>query len=145
MGGRATGPQVTERVIADLSLKSVQVALAQAEPERAKTKLEERLSWSRSYLKAVGAVDNPVKGLWDLTDVGWNVTPAELPALLRADRANYRKRRREKRATSNSGVKRLPSSDNERLQQIEEWIQWSRDEIAALTSRIADLEGERAR
>jgi len=144
LGGRATGPQLTKRVIADLNLQSVQAALKQNDPARSKTRLEERLSWSRSYLKAIGATDNPVKGLWDLTEIGRHVTPDDLPALLRANSADYRKRRKQNRLINGSVAQRPQSSDSERLQRIEEWIQWSRDEIAALTSRIADLESRGA-
>ena len=143
LGGRATGTQLTQKVIADFDLKSLQLALANAERGRSKTRLEERLSWCRSRLKAYGVADNPVKGLWDLTEFGWKVSPDEIPGLVKARDTEYRKRRRERRAASKP-VEHTEVTTNvdDRLQKMEEWIEWSRGELGALASRIADLEAK---
>jgi restriction endonuclease Mrr len=133
--------QLTQKVIADFDFQSLQVALADAEPGRSKTRLEERLSWCRSRLKAYGVADNPVKGLWDLTEFGWKVSPDEMPALVRARNAEYRKRRRERRAAPKADVNTAANTDvDDRLHKIEEWIEWSRGELGGLASRVADLE-----
>jgi restriction system protein len=142
LGGRATGMQLTQKVIADFNFQSLQAALAIEEPGRSKTRLEERLSWCRSRLKAYGVADNPVKGLWDLTEFGWTVGPDDIPGLVKARNDEYRKRRRERRAASKPVERTEATTDlfSDRLQKMEEWIEWSRGELGALASRIADLE-----
>jgi restriction system protein len=134
LGGHATGRQVTERVIADMQLQGVQLELASSQPGRPKTRLEERLSWSRSYLKSFGVADNPTKGSWKLTERGWTVNQDDIGDLLRVRRLQDRHRKRAKQ-----GVE--PATD-ERLARIEEWIEWNRAELSGLATRIAELESK---
>jgi restriction system protein len=134
LGGHATGRQIAERVISDLALHAVQLQLANAQPDRQKTRLEERLSWSRSYLKSFGVADNPTKGSWKLTERGWTVKPDEMGELLRARRLKDRHRKRAKRA--------VEPVAGDRLARIETWIEWNRAELSGLATRIAELESK---
>ncbi|HZQ38337.1 MAG TPA: Mrr restriction system protein, partial [Dehalococcoidia bacterium] len=57
-----------------------------------------RLMWSRTYLKAVGAIQNSSRGVWALTDYGRSLSQAEAEAIPQQVRAQYaaRPRRRQK-------------------------------------------------
>jgi restriction system protein len=51
------------------------------------TEIEYRMAWARTYLKKVGALDNSSRGVWAITDIGRNMTQADLkdvPARVRA-------------------------------------------------------------
>jgi restriction system protein len=134
LGGHATGRQVAERVIADLRLEGVQLELTEEQPGRPKTRLEERLSWSRSYLKSFGVADNPTKGSWKLTDLGWTVRQDQIADLVRARRLEDKHRKRAKRAVEPQAA--------DRLARIEVWIEWNRAELSGLATRIAELESK---
>jgi restriction system protein len=64
--------------------------------------IEDRLAWARSYLRAVGAVENSSRGVWSLTDTGRSLTPDDMegiPAQVAAA-ARPRPRRRSRSARS---------------------------------------------
>lgn len=51
------------------------------------TEIRYRMAWARTYLKAVGALDNSSRGVWSITDYGQTVTEADMagtPARVRA-------------------------------------------------------------
>lgn len=51
------------------------------------TEVRYRMAWARSYLKAVGALENSGRGVWSITDYGRALTVAEvkeIPARVRA-------------------------------------------------------------
>lgn len=56
-----------------------------------KTEIMYRLAWSRTYLRAVGAIQNSNRGVWSITDYGRSLTAsdaASIPAKVRAMRPN---------------------------------------------------------
>lgn len=59
-----------------------------------KTRLEYRGSWALSYLKKMGLLDNPVRGTWQLSGRGGEVTEAEIPSLHQETLRTERKRRK---------------------------------------------------
>ncbi|MDP9473686.1 MAG: restriction endonuclease [Chloroflexota bacterium] len=51
------------------------------------TEIRYRMTWARTYLKAVGASDNSSRGVWSITDYGQTLTEADtagIPAKVRA-------------------------------------------------------------
>ena len=63
LGGSASVAEIEEEVIKILGLTNEEVA----EPhDERRTKLEYRLAWARTYLKAYGLVDNSARGVWVL-------------------------------------------------------------------------------
>jgi restriction system protein len=51
------------------------------------TEVRYRMAWARSYLKAVGALENSSRGVWSITDYGRDLTVVEvagIPARVRA-------------------------------------------------------------
>lgn len=62
-----------------------------------KTELEYRLAWARSMLKWVGLIDNSVRGVWSITDLGRHASKAEVERLYKERRAEHVRTRRERR------------------------------------------------
>ena len=62
-----------------------------------KTELEYRLQWARSMLKWVKLVDNSVRGVWSITDLGHQVSEADVDRLYKERQAEHRRTRRERR------------------------------------------------
>ena len=85
LGGSARNNEITQHVI-----KSVRIPDAAAERLNKRgtmTELEYRLTWSRSYLKQFGVIDNSTRGVWSLTEKGKStakVVPSEVVAWYRS-------------------------------------------------------------
>jgi restriction system protein len=47
-----------------------------------KSKLEYRAAWARSYLRLIGALENPSRGVWALTDYGEKLLSSDIPNLV---------------------------------------------------------------
>jgi restriction system protein len=58
------------------------------------SELAYRLAWTRSYLKAWGALENSERGVWTLTDKGEKVVASDVEAIKREVRAVGQERRR---------------------------------------------------
>lgn len=71
----------------------------QAVPHRdgPKMELEYRLAWARSMLKWVGLIDNSVRGVWSITDLGRQASEADVERLYKERRAEHLRTRRERR------------------------------------------------
>ncbi len=86
LGGSASIAELEEEVIRILNLTDAEVA----EPhDERRTKLEYRLAWARTYLKAYGVLDNSERGVWSLTGKGKEidtVDPQEVRRFVRAQR-----------------------------------------------------------
>lgn len=73
-----------------------------------RTAIEYRLGWARSYLKAIGALDNSARGVWAVSDSGRDMGEADVAAAhdqFRAEMAEQRRakgRRRRSRGRSAS-------------------------------------------
>jgi restriction system protein len=70
LGGSALISELEEGVIKNLCLTEKEIA----EPHNERlTKLQYRLAWARSYLKAYGLLDNSERGVWALTAKGKDI------------------------------------------------------------------------
>lgn len=108
LGGSATNSEIVDKVIV---LESIPEAI-QNIPHTAgsKSKLEYNLAWARSYLKAVGALDNSERGIWSLTDSGLRVSPDEIKSLVSKARTAGHESRKNRPETSQV-VEELDFSD----------------------------------
>lgn len=70
LGGSASLAELEEEVSKILRLSDEEIV--EAHDER-RTKLEYRLAWARTYLKAFGLLDNPERSIWALTARGRDV------------------------------------------------------------------------
>jgi restriction system protein len=107
LGGSAAVAEVDETAIGVAGITDEQLAV-EYPPEASSTgsKVVHRLHWARTYLKAIGAIDNSERGVWSLTGMGLgylDMTPDEADRELRAAdnavRAEWRKARRERAAS----------------------------------------------
>jgi restriction system protein len=62
-----------------------------------RTELEYRLAWARTLLKWMGVLDNSVRGVWTLTELGRNITKEEVDRRYLAQRAERLQARRKRR------------------------------------------------
>ena len=104
LGGSAAISELDKRVISVAKVTEEQLAV-EYPPDASSTgsKVVHRLHWARTYLKAIGAVNNSVRGVWSLTPVGqeYLAMPSEEAdqALKAADSAvrSERRKARQKR------------------------------------------------
>jgi len=45
------------------------------------TEIRYRLAWARSYLKAVGALENSVRGVWSITEYGRSLQESDMATI----------------------------------------------------------------
>jgi restriction system protein len=85
LGGSATVSEIYEKVVELEHLTEDQQSVRQ----RHYSTIGYRLAWARSYLKAVGALENSSRGVWAITDKGRRLTQADtgpIPGQVRAMR-----------------------------------------------------------
>jgi restriction system protein len=70
LGGSASISELEEGVLKNLCLTEKEIAEPHTERQ---TKLQYRLAWARSYLKAYGLLDNSERGVWALTAKGKDI------------------------------------------------------------------------
>ncbi|MGC1296451.1 MAG: winged helix-turn-helix domain-containing protein [Alloacidobacterium sp.] len=67
LGGSATHEELLERVI---ELEHIPEAVQNIMHTERQTKLSYNLAWAKSWLKDAGALDNPSRGVWVITQKG---------------------------------------------------------------------------
>ncbi len=80
LGGSALISELEEGVIKNLCLTEKEIAEPHNERQ---TKLQYRLAWARSYLKAYGLLDNSERGVWVLTAKGKDIDTVDLRQVVR--------------------------------------------------------------
>ncbi len=86
LGGSASIAELDEEVTKNLRLSEEEIATPH---DGRQTKLEYRLAWARTYLKAYGQIENSSRGIWILTPKGKaneRVEPKEVAQLVRTHR-----------------------------------------------------------
>ena len=80
LGGQATNRQIYEWIIGQLGLPD-EIRIHLHKPNRPLTEVEYRMMWARTYLRQVGLIDSPARGIWTLTPLGTEtlqITPGEI-------------------------------------------------------------------
>lgn len=93
LGGSARIDEMVEKVIEQEGFTEEQVAILHQDGPR--SEVEYRVAWARTYLKGMGALDNPQRGVWVTTDSGKQLEEHELEPL----RQKYVLKLREERKT----------------------------------------------
>jgi restriction system protein len=88
IGGSASIAELYERVVADMKLDEVTLAVPHG--DGTSTEVEYRLAWARTYLKKVGAIDNSERGVWALTTKGRNFTEKDADDVTRQVRLSIK-------------------------------------------------------
>lgn len=93
-----------------------------------RTEVRYRLAWARSYLKAVGALENSARGIWSVTEYGNTLVESDMDAIPAQVRAKFRQRSRDsKRSTrtiSNTIENSAPSLTDGKFLTSTEFDEW---------------------
>ncbi len=76
LGGSAPIKKIDNTVIVQQGFTSEQIAAMH--PKSNQSELEYRLAWSRTILRQIGAVTNPSRGIWAVTEYGRQASEAQL-------------------------------------------------------------------
>ena len=94
-GGQASNDDIAARVI-DAQALPADVAEHPHGDGGDLTELEYRLMWTRTYLRHVGLIDSPRRGVWALTEAGWQTTSINPSEIVRSVRSQLEAARRAK-------------------------------------------------
>jgi restriction system protein len=67
LGGSGSNGEIEAKIVELLDLPEELTSLRRDPPRGNRSKLSERLSWAKSYLKAYGLIDNSDRGIWSLS------------------------------------------------------------------------------
>jgi restriction system protein len=84
-GNSGSNQEIEDRAIEIAGYNEDQLSVLHGDGPQ--TEISYRLAWARTYLKAVGALENSSRGIWSITDYGENLTEADMagiPARVRA-------------------------------------------------------------
>ncbi len=95
LGHTAKNEEIDEKVIQQEGFSEEQMAVLHKDGPR--SEIEYRLAWARTYLKGMGALDNPQRGVWVTTDQGKKFEEHELEPLRQIYLAKLRDERRKKK------------------------------------------------
>src|SRR5581483_7790974 len=87
LGGSGTNREIDQQVIAQEGFTEQQQLVPHGDGGLSEASY--RLMWSRTYLKAVGAIQNSSRGVWALTDYGRSLSQAEAEAIPQQVRAQH--------------------------------------------------------
>jgi len=92
LGHSAKLEEIDERVIETQGFSDAQLAVLHKDGPR--NEIEYRLAWARTYLKGMGALENPARGTWVTTEMGKSLTEPEIEPLRKAYLAKLAEARR---------------------------------------------------
>lgn len=126
IGGSASLRELDEQVVEMENISEDEQGIMM--PDGKYRKLNYYLSWSRTFLKRGGALENSARGVWALTDAGEKITSIEeTRAIHKQVNAEERERARQKRLAKKKGLVETEPSDDSALDfqddDAEEWQQ----------------------
>ena len=86
LGGSATIQEVESKTAELMHLPEAQQSLLHKGGPY--TEVNYRLAWARTYLKGVGALANSSRGVWTITELGQQMTEADVASVASNYRAN---------------------------------------------------------
>lgn len=95
-GGTATNEEIVRAVVEKMGFDEHHQAILHKDGPQ--TALEMRIGWARTWLKGMGLIDNPSRGLWTTTEKGRSVVETDLPELAREYQARIARPRKKNRA-----------------------------------------------
>jgi len=94
LGHTATIEEVVEKVIERQGFTEEQLAVLHKDGPR--SEIEYRLAWARTYLKGMGQLDNPKRGIWVTTEAGKTLTEDQVEPLRQKYVVDIREARKKK-------------------------------------------------
>jgi restriction system protein len=79
LGGSGTIQEIYDTAIDTAGLTEAQLQVVHGDGPQ--TEAGYRLAWARTYLKAVGALDNTARGVWAITELGRGLSEADMAAI----------------------------------------------------------------
>lgn len=133
LGHSAKIEEIDEQVIEQEALTEEQIGVLHGDGPR--SEVEYRLAWARTYLKGMGALDNPQRGVWVTTDLGKQLMEPELEPL----RQQYVMKRREERKNKRKAATQAGADvDAEVEVDDDETDDWREELLAALLAMPPD-------
>lgn len=135
LGGSATNIELDDRVATDLGLTDDDLAVSNS---KGRGQFSYNLAWTKSYLKAVGLVQNSRRGVWSLTELGRRTDKVDTAEIKRKVRRDHADRRRPRRAggvrtpESQPGIERAETELE--IEAAEGWRDRLMDRLLALDS-----------
>ena len=87
LGGSGSNQEIEDRAIEIAGYSDEQLGVLHKEGPQ--TEVRYRMAWARSYLKAVGALDNSARGIWSITEYGQNLDKPEMAGVVRQVREKW--------------------------------------------------------
>ncbi|MGA2217042.1 MAG: Mrr restriction system protein [Terracidiphilus sp.] len=122
LGGSATNDELLDKVI---GLEGISDAVQNVMHTEHQTKLEYRLAWARTFLGKAGALENPTRGVWAITEKGNALTAGEVEQIPAEVRKLYKAEKGKK-----------PKDDQESEDLPPELKDWKDGLLAVLTSQL---------
>lgn len=132
LGHTAKLDEIDEKVVEQESFSDDQMAVLHKEGPR--SEIEYRLAWARTYLKGMGALDNPQRGVWVTTENGRRFEEHELEPLRQVYLAKLREERKKKKEAA-----KLAGADEEADVEVGdgETSDWREELLAAVLAMDA--------
>ncbi|MBE1297339.1 MAG: restriction endonuclease [Rhodobacteraceae bacterium] len=138
IGGSATLQELDEQVVEMEKISEDEQSILMPNGNR---KLNYYLSWSRTFLKRGGALENSARGVWALTDTGEKIKTVEEPrAIHKQVNAEERERARLKRLEKKNGEAHAGSQEGQADTSLDFQQDDSDDWQQTLLTVIKDME-----
>jgi restriction system protein len=108
LGGSASNEELVDEVAKALGLSEAVRNVTDA--KRGMSELAYRLAWTRTYLKAWGALDNSERGVWSLTDKGEHITQADVETIKRDVRSDGQAKRKQTIKDQPEGIEKASAT-----------------------------------
>jgi restriction system protein len=103
LGNSAKLDEIDEQVVEAEGFSDDQMSILHKDGPR--SEIEYRLAWARTYLKGIGALDNPARGTWITTELGKSLDEHQVEPLRREYLAKLaEERKRKARAAKEAGA-----------------------------------------
>lgn len=133
LGGSARIDEMVEKVIEQEGFTEEQIAVLHQDGPR--SEIEYRVAWARTYLKGMGAIDNPQRGVWVTTDSGKQLEEHELEPL----RQKYILKLRDERKTKKKAATQAGADVDADVEVAgDETDDWREDLLASLFTMQPD-------
>lgn len=119
LGHSAKLEEIDERVIEVENFSEAQLAVPHLDGPR--SEIEYRLAWARTYLKGMGLLDNPARGIWVTTEPGRVVVEPQLEPLRKDYLARLAEERKRKKVAAEAAGADPELSEAEAEGETEDW------------------------
>lgn len=130
LGNLAHLDEIDERVIESQGFSDEQQAALHGDGPH--SEIEYRLAWARTYLKGMGALENPVRATWATTELGRQMTEEEIEPRRKAYLARLAEERKRKAAAAEQAGADVELASDGTEGETEDW----REELLQVLLRM---------